>query len=221
MTGILAFILYIAGFCLLARWAAAKAAVPNNRMMILVVLFFVYSCFAGGFAMLAYVWGDPGLVLFMACLFFALAAVGSVILTVSRSHREIKPQCAVLFLLYVLAILMVTLITRKPRAEAVLLTELFAGVKSVLREGSVEELNHMILNIVMFMPLGYLFVQMHPRKLGSLAQVLGVGMMLSTFIEGCQLMFRLGNCDVDDILANTIGAFLGWALFKAIHRNDR
>lgn len=77
----------------------------------------------------------------------------------------------------------------------------------------------MILNVVMFMPLGYLFVQMHPRKLGDAAQVLGIGVMLSTIIESCQLIFRLGNCDVDDILANTFGALLGLVLYKIVHHS--
>ena len=77
-----------------------------------------------------------------------------------------------------------------------------------------------VLNIVMFMPLGYLFVQMHPQKLGDPAKVVGVGIMLSSVIETCQLIFRLGNCDMDDILANTIGIFLGWALFKIVHRHN-
>ena len=87
-------------------------------------------------------------------------------------------------------------------------------------KGTVEDLNHMVLNIVMFMPLGYLFVQMHPQKLGDPAKVVGVGIMLSSVIETCQLIFRLGNCDMDDILANTIGIFLGWALFKIVHRHN-
>lgn len=145
----------------------------------------------------------------------------NVILTVSHSRGEIKPQYAVLFVLYILAILVVTLITRQTRTETVLQTELFASVKSFLLEGDVEELNHMILNVVMFMPLGYLFVQMHPRKLGDAAQVLGIGVMLSTIIESCQLIFRLGNCDVDDILANTFGALLGLVLYKIVHHSSR
>lgn len=161
------------------------------------------------------------MVLYTLCLLFALVEIGNVILTVSHSRGEIKPQYAVLFVLYILAILVVTLITRQTRTETVLQTELFASVKSFLLEGDVEELNHMILNVVMFMPLGYLFVQMHPRKLGDAAQVLGISVMLSTIIESCQLIFRLGNCDVDDILANTFGALLGLVLYKIVHHSSR
>lgn len=216
-----AIVLYLAGFYLIARRVLAGTAAPRNRMAVLVVLFLVYSCVAAGFAVLSCEWGDPGLALYALCLFFALVEIGIVLITFSRCRREIQPKAVILFLLYLIAILLVTLVTRRPRTEAVLQTEVFASVKEALTKGSAEALNHMILNVVMFMPLGYLFVQMHPRKLGDPAKVLGVGIMLSSIIETCQLMFRLGNCDVDDILANTIGAFLGWALFKIVHGHSR
>ena len=220
MTVILEFCLYIAGFCLIAGWAVTKAAIPGSQAIVFAVLFFVYSCIAGGLAILAYLWGDPRLVLYIFCLLMALAAIGSMFVALSRSRREIRTKDAVLLVLYVLAILTVALFTRRSRTETVLQLELFAAVKSVLMDGSLEELNHMILNVVMFMPLGYLFVQMHPKRLGNFARVVGIGVLLSTLIEICQLTFRLGNFDVDDILANTTGAFLGLLVFRITHRRE-
>lgn len=218
MTVILAFCLYIAGFCLISGWILTKAAIPGSQAIVFAVLFFLYSCIAGGLALLVYLWGDPRLVLYIFCLFIALAAIGSMFVSLSRIRHGIRIKDAVLFVLYVLAILTVALFTRRSRTETVLQLELFAAVKSTLMEGSLEELNHMILNVVMFIPLGYLFVQMHPNGLGKVAQVVGISVLLSTFIEICQLIFRLGNCDVDDILANTTGAFLGLLVFRIIHR---
>ena len=220
MTIILAFILYIVGFCLIAGWIFTKTSIPNNQTMVLAVLFLVYTCIAVGFAVLAYLWGDFRPVLYTLLLFLIVAAVGNMIMTFLCSRHEICVQHIVLFLLYVLAILMVSLITRRTRTETVLQLELFAAVKSALTKGSLEELNHMILNVIMFMPLGYLFVQMHPHRLGNPVPVVGIGVVLSTFIEISQLVFRRGNCDVDDILANSIGAFLGLVIFKIINRND-
>ena len=117
MTILLAIILYLVGFYLLAKRTVPESAAPGNRMMIRVVLFFVYSCFAGGFTVAAYMSCDLGMVLYTLCLLFALVEIGNVILTVSRSRGEIKPQYAVLFILYILAILVVTLITRQTRTE--------------------------------------------------------------------------------------------------------
>ena len=119
-----------------------------------------------------------------------------IFLTLSHCNREIRSRHVIPFLLYLFAILLVTLVTRRPRADVVLQTEMFASVKEFMVKGTVEDLNHMVLNIVMFMPLGYLFVQMHPQKLGDPAKVVGVGIMLSSVIETCQLIFRLGNCDI-------------------------
>ena len=45
MTILLAIILYLVGFYLLAKRTVPESAAPGNRMMIRVVLFFVYSCF--------------------------------------------------------------------------------------------------------------------------------------------------------------------------------
>lgn len=220
MTIFFAIILYIAGFYLLARRTVAGAVAPRNRITFLAVLFLVYSCIAAGFAIWAYQWRNPGLAMYAICLLFSLIEIGMIFLTLSHCNREIRSRHVILFLLYLFAILLVTLVTRRPRADVVLQTEMFASVKEFMVKGTVEDLNHMVLNIVMFMPLGYLFVQMHPQKLGDPAKVVGVGIMLSSVIETCQLIFRLGNCDMDDILANTIGIFLGWALFKIIHRHN-
>ena len=89
MTILLAIILYLVGFYLLAKRTVPESAAPGNRMMIRVVLFFVYSCFAGGFTVAAYMSGDLGMVLYTLCLLFALVEIGNVILTVSHSRGEI------------------------------------------------------------------------------------------------------------------------------------
>ena len=150
MTIFFAIILYIAGFYLLARRTVAGAVAPRNRITFLAVLFLVYSCIAAGFAIWAYQWRNPGLAMYAICLLFSLIEIGMIFLTLSHCNREIRSRHVILFLLYLFAILLVTLVTRRPRADVVLQTEMFASVKEFMVKGTVEDLNHMILNIVMF-----------------------------------------------------------------------
>ena len=66
------------------------------------------------------------------------------------------------------------------------------------------------LNILLFVPLGLLI----GGKKGIAA-----GFVLSAGIEAAQYVFRLGYCEADDVLNNTLGAALGcavhWMLRKA------
>ena len=60
--------------------------------------------------------------------------------------------------------------------------------------------NDIGLNIVLFVPLGFL--------IGGWQGIV-VGIVLSCGIEAAQYIFRLGYCELDDVLNNTIGAGIG------------
>lgn len=70
-----------------------------------------------------------------------------------------------------------------------------------------------ILNIIMFMPLGFL-LPMIWRKC-RFHQVLLIGMLSSLAIEIMQL-FNWRVSDIDDLLMNTLGAVIGFFLFKFV-----
>lgn len=73
-----------------------------------------------------------------------------------------------------------------------------------------------VLNVVMFMPLGFLVKMLYPR--------IGVGMILliaiacSLSIEVLQNIYSKGISQFDDIMHNSIGAILGWLIAKCIIR---
>ena len=66
----------------------------------------------------------------------------------------------------------------------------------------------MILNVVMFMPLGFLLPLLW-KEYQSLVRTAIIGFCFSCGIEFCQLFNRRVS-DVDDLLMNTLGAILGW-----------
>ena len=67
-------------------------------------------------------------------------------------------------------------------------------------------------NLILFMPFGFLLyaVTDQPRT----ARILMFGFLLSLAIELCQLFFRLGWFEVDDILHNVLGTYLGICLYR-------
>lgn len=69
-----------------------------------------------------------------------------------------------------------------------------------------------LLNIVMFLPLGFL-VPLIWKQMANLVRILELGLGFSLFIEISQLL-NIRSTDVDDLLMNTLGALLGYLLYR-------
>lgn len=67
-------------------------------------------------------------------------------------------------------------------------------------------------NVVAFMPFGFLLPRMNVRCRSLFFTVL-FSFCLSLGVEVVQLVFKLGCFDVDDLLLNTLGGFLGYLIF--------
>lgn len=77
-------------------------------------------------------------------------------------------------------------------------------------------------NILAFVPFG-LFFPLLSRKNRSFWKVTLISFALSLLVELIQLVTRVGSCDVDDILLNTLGGMLGHLCFKILffwHKMD-
>jgi glycopeptide antibiotics resistance protein len=94
----------------------------------------------------------------------------------------------------------------------------FAG-----RIGEVRVLLNLAGNVIGFMPFGVLLpvLRISDRKTGFFKTAL-LGMELSFCIEITQLVLRAGSCDVDDVILNTIGACMGYGLYRcAVRMKER
>ncbi|MGM0124914.1 hypothetical protein IGI37_002308 [Enterococcus sp. AZ194] len=69
-------------------------------------------------------------------------------------------------------------------------------------------------NILMFLPLG-IYVPLI-RKKGSFFQTMCLLLGISVSIEVIQYLLILGSADIDDILLNVTGGFLGWLLYRLL-----
>lgn len=73
-----------------------------------------------------------------------------------------------------------------------------------------------LLNIVMFVPFGFL-VPLIWKEMGKLSHILTTGFALSLLIELSQL-FSYRGTDVDDLILNTLGAVVGFLVYRVWDR---
>ena len=69
-----------------------------------------------------------------------------------------------------------------------------------------------ILNVLLFVPVGFLAGCGFPGM--TLKKVLLLGAGLSIFIELLQLIFKKGFCETDDVIHNVVGCLIGYALWR-------
>ena len=75
-----------------------------------------------------------------------------------------------------------------------------------------ESLIGIVQNLILFIPFGFLLCGATDQPRTS--RILLLGFLLSLSIELCQLFFRLGWFEVDDILHNVLGTYLGIRLYR-------
>ena len=66
-----------------------------------------------------------------------------------------------------------------------------------------------IKNIWLFIPLGAVLYRLYPPK-----AILLVPAVLSILIEGIQLFAGIGICELDDIISNSLGGWIGFCMSR-------
>lgn len=78
--------------------------------------------------------------------------------------------------------------------------------------GSFNVMLNLIGNVVCFMPFGFVMPILSNRQ-RNIFKVTFLSFLCSVIIELIQLVSKLGSCDVDDVILNTMGGFLGYVMF--------
>lgn len=154
-------------------------------------------------------------------------------LMISLPPEQFRSVLRLLLPAYLLLNLYFTLLMREPGEDyPIILTPLhsyfsilgwdiqeFSALRQILQGAwnepaalTLEPLIGIVQNLILFMPFGFLLyaVTDQPRT----ARILLFGFLLSLSIELCQLFFRLGWFEVDDILHNVLGTYLGIRLYR-------
>ena len=132
-----------------------------------------------------------------------------------------KNVLIILFIVYILLTLSLTLLIREPLGKELIQTKWFLGYKS-----SNIKLIHRdnLFNFLLFVPIGIFFGQICNKY--KIVYAVLMGLFLSETIECSQLIWQLGTFDVDDLFFNTLGAFVGGvltviiALVKRLNKNS-
>ena len=114
-----------------------------------------------------------------------------------------------LFLGSLTFILFATILTRTPGDYEVILT-LFASLTAA--QVQPELYREMLMNVFLFFPLGLTLSNALPRKWHRWLRIILttlVGCALSAGIEYAQYRYALGMAEGDDVICNTLGAFIG------------
>ena len=73
-----------------------------------------------------------------------------------------------------------------------------------------------ILNVVLFIPLG-IFLPLLYKKFDKMGKIALAGFLISASVEVVQ-MFGCGATDINDLITNTVGACLGFCIYKMLWR---
>ena len=157
-----------------------------------------------------------GVITFMA---LALAAWGA--LPARVGARRWRWGNLVLMLLMTAAILYATLFSRAEGSTGLILTPFATFTTARVQP---ELYREMLMNIFLFFPLGLTLSNALPRRWhrwGRIALTTLVGYILSAGIEYAQYRYALGLAETDDVICNTMGAFLGAASLLAAHAIEK
>lgn len=73
-------------------------------------------------------------------------------------------------------------------------------------------------NVIGFVPYGALLPVIQRKKTGFFKVAL-LSFELTLFIEISQLILRVGSCDVDDMILNTLGGCIGYGIYRLVFWN--
>ena len=92
---------------------------------------------------------------------------------------------------------------------------LFYAWRSAWNNFTVQGWLNIILNIVIFIPLGIMLPLLY-RKAKKWYVTLFISFTITTYIEICQFLMQKGLLDIDDIFCNTVGALTGHFFITAL-----
>ena len=159
--------------------------------------------------------GIPSAILYSSLMIMVVAIIVGVLwfMIIKRSkNKEIlcKYVLWVLFAEYLFIVACSTIIFRGEQSFTYAKLELvpFWTYWAVIEHVPGVSIWDIILNVVLFMPLGFLVTLLFPEI--AWWKILIIAMAMSVAIETNQYFFEKGIAQIDDVMHNSIGAILGW-----------
>ena len=120
-----------------------------------------------------------------------------------------------IFALYILIVLKLTLLRETTLDNYEINFTPFVELINVYRTSSTWQFLRLFLgNIGWFIPFGFILPLMMKKSNFLTVTLMGCG--FSFLIEILQLALKKGYCELDDLILNTLGAVIGYAMYKII-----
>ncbi len=130
--------------------------------------------------------------------------------------KEIKAKKLIIptiFLFYIVILLCATFAGRSSNYKTTFNWNLFSSYKEAYITGEKSAWLNLILNILIFIPMGFL-LPLLSKKLNKWYKVVSVGFIITLIIEFTQLLRHVGIFEIDDIFNNTLGTIIGFFIIK-------
>lgn len=156
-------------------------------------------------------------------------------LWISKCSRERRIVRNIICCIYLFGVLYFTLISRQPSADNRVNFVLFYSFYRSLKYPpqpfkdfiwyvlsgrydqvftTIKPLETAVLNVLLFIPLGYLFPLFFERKERVYGKIVLFSTFCSLLIEIVQTITSLGWFDIDDLFCNVVGAVIGQLFFS-------
>ena len=167
-----------------------------------------------------------GLPFYVVFIVMSSIAILAVVVGVTENRQTLS----VLLGFYVIAVLIITLLVRtydlevhtiiNPFSRYVTIVKAFASEGSSARSSQLPTITEILLNILLFVPFGFLAPERF-EKMRWFLKILLAGCLFSFSIELAQLILHMGCFDTSDIVHNTLGAICGYGIWRRwISRGD-
>ncbi len=206
-------LLLIFGFLCLYRIFFSRTGKNQARQAAAVILFAVYAVISAVLIVVFNQLGSLRMTLMMLLILMAMVGFCILIYGFLKNLHEIKKLPTLLFVLYIAAVGYATVFSREEGSQSVILLE-FESIARAIREQSFEPMEHLLMNVALFIPIGFLFAAINPEKLNKISLVIPLGLMLTVLIETVQMILQMGQCDLEDLVANALGAVLGLLIYR-------
>lgn len=117
--------------------------------------------------------------------------------------------------LYLALLISGTILNRSMRDEYSVQLSPFWSYRELLKERDINLAIQIVNNILMFVPWGILF----PTVFKSMQKVwcnIGSAFLFSFALETIQLIFKCGLFEIDDMFNNTLGAVVGYGIWRGV-----
>lgn len=217
---LLVVIVVMAAFFITLRIVLSRVSNRRSVPMVVGIVAFLYVCFGIVLYVMLDTVGSAGYVLVALLGLAAIMALAWMINFLVKNSRDINKGALALLITYIAAVLFITILSRFDVTNTKIRMELFPGIRAMLTTGNPMRIKHSMLNIALFVPIGLLLPIVH-RKFSSVFFAAMGGAMFSTLIETVQMFAAIGECDLNDILMNTIGSAVGFLLCRLFYRRPR